>query len=185
MIVIQRAWGEAETQELTALWREGLSAAQIARTLAPKFGFRSRNAIIGRVHRLGLGGRATPHAEATKLKISRARRAASQPKPVKPPRFKPAQADRLPSDLEAARALAPIDPALSILGLTNFTCRFPIGDPQEAGFTFCGRTCNNVENPYCIDHAKLAYVPVKKRQHDGTARLANWLDRRTFTARAA
>ena len=150
-------WSEPRTAFLRKSWAEGLSASQIAKQL----GGTTRNAVIGNVHRLGLSGRATPS------------------RPVKRPvriRRPPTQ----PGDLK------PIDSKLGVMGLTNFTCRYPIGDPTDADFSFCGRTCNNIENPYCVQHQKLAYVPAqkKKRKHEETARLANWMDRRTFKAAA-
>lgn len=148
-------WSEERTALLRKLWKEGLSASQVAAQL----GGVTRNACIGKIHRIGLAGRATPSRPAKR--------------PVRTRRI-PAQ----PGELQ------PIDTKLGIHGLTNFTCRFPIGDPQDADFAFCGRTCNNVENPYCVQHQKLAYVPVKKRTHDATARLANWLDKRSFKVAA-
>ena len=50
------AWTEDRVELLKTLWAEGLSAAQIAN----KMGGVTRNAVIGKVHRLGLSGRATP-----------------------------------------------------------------------------------------------------------------------------
>lgn len=148
-------WSEERATLLGKLWAEGLSASQIARQL----GGVTRNACIGKVHRMGLAGRAQPS------------------RPAK----RPVRTRRMPARPEDLR---PIDGALRIDGLTNWTCRYPIGDPQDADFAFCGRTCNNMENPYCAQHQKLAYVPVKKRKHDATARLANWLDKRSFKAAA-
>lgn len=148
-------WSEERTALLRKLWAEGLSASQVAKQL----GGVTRNACIGKIHRIGLAGRATPS------------------RPAK----RPVHRWRIPAQ---AGELQPIDTKLGIHGLTNFTCRFPIGDPQDADFAFCGRTCNNVENPYCVQHHKLAYVPVKKRTHDATARLANWLDKRSWKVAA-
>ena len=174
-----RPWGEAEDSALAKHWAEGLSASQIAKKLGTG---RSRNAIIGRIHRRGLPGRKTPIGSETIRRLQTIRRRAAILKAV--PKIKAEKVPPLATDLNRIKELAPIDPALSVLGLTNFTCRFPIGDPTDPAFTFCGRTCNNVENPYCVQHQKLAYVPVKKRTHDATARLANWLDKRTFKVAA-
>lgn len=166
-------WSETRTTLAVKLWKEGLSASQIAKQL----GGVTRNAVIGKVHRLGLSGRARP---------------SKPPKPTRPARPRPARR-RMPPVVVATvlagergeiAAMHPIDPGLSVLALNDFTCRYPIGDPQEPSFAFCGRTCS-FENAYCTDHAKLCYVPVKKRQHDATARLANWLDTRTFKLVAA
>lgn len=173
-------WSEERTALLRKGWADGLSASQIAKQL----GGVSRNAVIGKVHRIGLPGRKTPIGAETMRRLNRIRRRASVLKAA--PKFNPEKAPTLAVDLTRIRDLAPIDPALTVLGLTAFTCRFPVGDPQDAAFGFCGRTCNNVENPYCTQHQRLAFQPsqAKKRKHDETARLANWIDRRSFKVAA-
>lgn len=171
MRIASHGWSEERTTVAVKLWKEGLSASQIAKQL----GGVTRNAVIGKVHRLGLAGRATPS------------------KPVKiPARTRPARrrmpqvvvATALAGERGEIAAMNPIAPGLGVLGLTEFTCRYPIGDPQEPDFAFCGRTCS-FEDTYCTDHAKLCYVPPKKRLNDGTLRLANWIDSRTFKLVAA
>jgi GcrA cell cycle regulator len=181
--IVQITWGEAETTRLTTLWSEGLSASQIAKKLAAEnFVTRSRNAIIGRVFRIGLPQRKGPGGSGIEDKIrAKRRRSRTVAKTVE---FKPQKAPPLPGELQAAAELQPIDPTLGVLGLTEFSCRYPIGDPQDAAFAFCGRTCS-YERPYCTDHAKLCYVPPKPRQQQATARLANGLDMRTFKLVAA
>ena len=177
MYAIQRPWGEAETSALAKYWAEGFSASQIARLLGTG---RSRNSVIGRVHRAGLPLR----VERTNPRINKKRPRRQRYVP-QVPKLNVAKAPPLQSDLKSIAALAPIDSTLTVHGLTNFTCRYPIGDPIDPDFTFCGRTCNNIENPYCTQHQRLAYVPVKKRTHDATARLVNWLDKRGFKAERA
>lgn len=171
-------WSEPRTAFLRKGWAEGLSASQIAKHLG---GGVSRNAVIGKVHRLGLPRRAEPNRKLHAMPPKRRQRAEPAP-----PKLPPAKTPPLASDLKRIAALNPIDSSLGIHGLTNFTCRYPIGAPTDLDFSFCGRTCNNVENPYCVQHQKLAYVPAKKkkRQHEETARLANWMDRRTFKVAA-
>lgn len=170
-------WSEPRVALLRKHWSEGFSASQIAKLLSGT----TRNAVIGKVHRMGLPRRAEPNRKLHSMPPKRRQRAEPSP-----PRLLPAKALPLASDLKRVAALSPIEPALTVLGLTNFTCRYPIGDPTDADFSFCGRTCNNIENPYCVQHQKLAYVPAqkKKRKHEETARLANWMDRRTFKAAA-
>ena len=169
-------WTDDRTATMSKLWAEGLSASQIAKAL----GGTTRNAVIGKVFRMGLPGRKTPINGETARKLRKARRRAGL---VQVPRFNKIKAPPLEQDLRKAAALKPIDPTLTIMGLNAFTCRYPIGDPQEADFSFCGRTCS-LAGPYCADHTRLAYVPVKKRTHDATARLANWLDKRSFKVAA-
>ena len=181
--IVQITWGEAETTRLTTLWSEGLSASQIAKKLASEnFATRSRNAIIGRVFRIGLPQRKGPGGSGIEDKIrAKRRRVRVLRTPVE---RTPQKAPPLPHELQAAAELQPIDPSLGVLGLTEFSCRYPIGDPQEPSFAFCGRTCS-ADDTYCRSHAALCYVPPKKRQQDSTARLANWLDMRTFKLVAA
>lgn len=167
-----RPWGEAEDATLAKLWAEGLNAAQISRALGTG---RSRNAVIGRVFRRGLPGRKhdqydRPAGRAPRIK---ARRKAA---------LRIAKIKAEPFNL-APEELGPLGDGVGILALNDWTCRYPIGDPQEAGFTFCGRTRDR-DCPYCIGHARIAYTPVTKRQKRSTERLANWLDRRSFKATA-
>jgi len=178
--IVQITWGEAETTRLTTLWSEGLSASQIAKKLASEnFVTRSRNAIIGRVFRIGLPQRKGPGGSGIEDKIrAKRRRSRTVAKTVE---FKPQKAPPLPGELQAAAELQPIDPTLGVIGLTEFSCRYPIGDPQEPSFAFCGRTC---EGTYCRAHAALCFVPSKPRQRNATVRLANWLDRLSFKVAA-
>lgn len=169
----QQPWLPNQDEPLERLWKEGRSASQIARELG-SLGLRkcTRNAVIGRIHRLGLAKRITPSyggpACTKEVRTARARR-----RTQKPPEQRAAPA--IDSD-----PVAPLDPTLSVLKLSAFTCRYPIGDPLRPGFAFCGRTCSE-EDPYCKHHAAIAYRPMEKRQQRGMASLAQWLDRRGRT----
>ena len=151
-------WTDERVELLKSLWLDGLSASQIAKQL----GGVTRNAVIGKVHRLGLSGRATP----------------SQPSPVafKPPRTRPAA----PSPVLHRRPVAPIEDtrpqpeirltprieepgAATVLTLGRHMCKWPIGDPSSSEFTFCGRRSAD-ERPYCVEHAKLAYQPQQAKR---------------------
>jgi GcrA cell cycle regulator len=158
-----RPWGEAEDAALAKMWAEGLNAAQIARALGTG---RSRNAVVGRLHRRGLSRRADPN-----------RRLRSLPRPPSIPRIKAEPYS------PAAEPISPLGAGVSLMELGDLTCRYPLGDPQEPSFTFCGRTRDR-DCPYCIGHARIAYTPVTKRQKRSTERLANWLDRRSFKVAA-
>lgn len=160
MEIATHGWSEDRTQRAVKLWAEGYSAAQIAKEL----GGVTRNSVIGKIHRLGL-----------------ARKAPRAPKQarVRPPRR--TQAYAKPKLQPTPPAPEPLSPMfkVSLLQLNAYTCRYPIGDPQDADFTFCGRT-SSPDHPYCIGHSALCFQPVKPRQKRATERLANWLDRRTF-----
>lgn len=142
-------WTDERTTLLRELWGNGESASRIARRL----GGVSRNAVIGKVFRLGLPRR---HTATRDLPTRRPKRPPAPRKLVvpkakwtpEPPRPEP---------------LAPLDPTLGVLRLSTFACRYPIGDPAQPGFAFCGRTCDE-EKAYCCDHARICYVPSKPLQ---------------------
>lgn len=145
------AWNEREETTLNRLWLEGLSASQISKQLDG----RSRNAVIGRIHRLGLAGRARINgANQNKIKGARLRTL-----PVKrtAPITKPLKAERLATDLAIIKAL----PALGAdLGEAT-GCRFIPGDPAHDP-RVCGRA-TTVGGVWCAQHARLVYVPSKPR----------------------
>lgn len=174
-------WTDERVERLTKLWAEGLSASQIATQL----GGVSRNAVIGKVHRLCLPGRAKAGGPAATPARTPKRPAPSAPRPsnfaARPsapaPRAasRPVAAAALNDDLafEMAEDLAPMPvlnntvlPAsrrLSLTDLTERTCKWPVGDPMTDEFHFCG--CDSQDNsPYCKYHAKLAYQPVNERR---------------------
>jgi len=136
-------WSEDRITTLTSLWLNGLSASQIAKQL----GGVTRNAVIGKVHRLGLSGRAQPSRTA---RLARApRRAASAPRPRPLARVAPAPARPQPA------AEGPgLVPSLAALGA--HACKWPIGDPKAADFSFCGRLANG---SYCPSHQAAAFQP--------------------------
>ena len=147
-------WTDERVALLRKLWAEGLSASQIAKQL----GGVTRNAVIGKVHRLGLAGRATPSRPA-KRPVR-----ASRPRVIGPsaPRLRPASSapaviipDLEPLKLEDGKAA-------TVLTISDAMCKYPIGDPTEADFAFCGRGA--VCGPYCQDHARLAYQPSQARK---------------------
>lgn len=149
------AWTEERVETLKKLWMEGLSASQIAKEL----GGVTRNAVIGKVHRLGLSGRATP---------SRPPRRAVKPAVTRPrPAIRPA-AKTFTERVAPKRA--PVEPQplpngefATVLTLSDRVCKWPIGDPSQPGFRFCGHK-PKPGSPYCEAHAQLAYQPSKRRR---------------------
>lgn len=158
------AWTDERVETLKKLWSEGHSASQIAKQL----GGVTRNAVIGKVHRLGLSGRATPSRP-----VKRPPRLA-RPKPrvqadgsvVTPKPAEPKTAVATPAEKEAVVALPPMPladgEAATIVTLRDSMCKWPIGDPADPSFAFCGRKASC--GPYCAEHAKVAFQPAKKRQ---------------------
>ena len=161
-------WTDERVETLKKLWADGLSASQIAGEL----GGITRNAVIGKVHRLGLSGRAkAPSSSVPRQRKPRAASQYSRPRPAM--RGNTALAhhalpylDSLPEpEPELLDNIIPIGQRCSILQLTDATCRWPIGDPSAADFFFCGG--NPVNNlPYCAYHSRVAYQPVQDRRRD-------------------
>jgi GcrA cell cycle regulator len=161
------SWTDERVELLKRLWSEGLSASQIAGRL----GSVTRNAVIGKVHRLGLSGRATT----SRMKTHRPRtRMANAKRPVKP-RFAQNGNPAVRALYMATEAYVPpaeeieipLAERKTIQTLTDCSCRWPIGDPQLADFHFCGR--NKVPLlPYCEVHARRAFQPVAPRRRERT-----------------
>ncbi len=138
------AWTEDRVEQLKKLWAEGLSASQIARTM----GEVTRNAVIGKVHRLGLSGRATTS------RAERPRRA-TIPKPLPKPII------HEPENVVEAK----LDNGefATVLTLNQNMCRWPIGDPGSTDFHFCGQSTEG-PSPYCSAHGRMAYQPAQARR---------------------
>ena len=139
-------WTDERVEQLKSLWTDGLSASQIARAL----GGVTRNAVIGKVHRLGLAGRAGP-ARAERPRHSTphrsvARMSAPQPEIV----------EQEPVKLDDGNFA-------TVLTISDRMCRWPIGDPSENEFHFCGRNPKS-GSPYCEAHARKAYQPQAVRR---------------------
>lgn len=164
-------WTEDRVSALKKLWLEGQSASQIAKALG---GGVTRNAVIGKVHRLGLSGRAAPSQPTrTTFRPTRPRPAAAAPKaPAAPRRIEAAQ-PRPATTPQPPQPLPPREPDLpgtaTVMTLGAHMCKWPIGDPTSADFSFCGRRAS--EGVYCVEHAKVAYQPqVKKNSASELAR---------------
>jgi GcrA cell cycle regulator len=151
-------WGADAIETLRALWAEGLSTAEIGRRMGV-----SKNAVIGKAHRLNLPARPSPIRRdgaagprpATPRPIV-ARPIAPRPvRPATPPSAPP------PAPPPAPRPAPPRH--VSRAGVR--TCCWPIGEPGTRGFHFCGREALPGK-PYCAEHAAVAYVKVRDRRED-------------------
>ncbi|WP_350336122.1 GcrA family cell cycle regulator [Coralliovum pocilloporae] len=173
------SWTDERVETLKKLWTEGLSASQIAAEL----GDVTRNAVIGKVHRLGLSGR----AKTTSSSAPRPRRArtpsqpgarssgGAAPKSVgnaalkMEPQMKPEAAPQAQPQAEPkSDVVVPISKRATILSLTEYTCKWPIGDPGDQEFHFCGNKSKS-GLPYCDYHCKVAYQPVSDRRREKKA----------------
>jgi len=162
-------WTDERVEQLKKLWADGLSASQIAAQL----GNITRNAVIGKVHRLGLSGRAkSPSSSAPR---PRKPRSASHMLRISRPsmRGNTALAHAYEMELEPDPIpydnVIPIGQRRTLLELNEDTCRWPIGDPGSAEFFFCGG--NTVTSlPYCAYHSRVAYQPAGSRRHRAPVR---------------
>jgi len=160
-------WTDERVELLKKLWAEGLSASQVAKQL----GGVTRNAVIGKVHRLGLSGRATPSRPArprapTPRTLTHVR---GRPDPLVAERAD--ETDEAEVTMKrAAEARAEAENFSSstelttVLTLTEHNCKWPIGDPGRPNFHFCGRGADH-NSPYCAEHSKLAYQPMQPRRN--------------------
>ncbi len=159
-------WTDERVATLKKLWLEGLSASQIAKQL----GGVTRNAVIGKVHRLGLSGRAAPSQPSrSTFKAPRPPRPVSAPSPRRLEAHAPQPLPR-PIVFDEAPGTA------TVLTLGAHMCKWPIGDPSADSFTFCGRR-NEGDGPYCPQHAQVAYQPAQSKKKSSANELARSLRR--------
>ena len=207
------AWTDDRVETLKRMWTEGASASEIAKTL----GGVTRNAVIGKAHRLGLSksqGKADdakPAAEAPAAPPApepEAPAAEDAPEPVAASDAAPAAAEDEEEDDDEPRTMAavprgpggnvtplrkalvaagqPLPPQpsaneispealarvnavektakkISLMELTERTCKWPIGDPATAKFWFCGLPVQ-AGKPYCEAHVSVAFQPMSSRR---------------------
>lgn len=157
-------WTDDRVATLAKLWGEGLSASQIAAVLG---GGVTRNAVIGKVHRLGLSGRVKAGAPAPQ-RPAKPKTISAVPTASEPARPPADQAGMAPAETSAdhrwARDIAlPESKRVGILELRDSMCKWPIGDPSKADFAFCGaRAASGM--PYCTEHCRIAYQPAAERR---------------------
>jgi GcrA cell cycle regulator len=158
-------WSDDRVEQLKKLWESGLSASQIAAEL----GNVTRNAVIGKVHRLGLSGRAKSPASAAprQRKPRPAQHMMRVARPVT--RGNTALAHAFEVEIEpdpiALDNVVPMGQRLSLLELNEATCHWPVGDPSSPDFFFCGGKAL-AGLPYCAHHSRVAYQPaVDRRRH--------------------
>ncbi|MGE3149501.1 MAG: GcrA family cell cycle regulator [Pseudorhodoplanes sp.] len=160
------SWTDERVELLKKLWTDGLSASQIAAEL----GGITRNAVIGKVHRLGLSGRAkSPSSAAPRQRRARPAHMMRVPRPSMRGNTALAAAYAYDAEIEPEPELVeniiPIGQRRSLLELTEDTCRWPIGDPSSAEFFFCGgKPITGL--PYCAYHSRIAYQPAAERRRD-------------------
>lgn len=176
------SWTDDRVAVLRKLWGDGFSASQIANEL----GGVTRNAVIGKAHRLGLSGR--PNANrggGSRPKTERRAKA----EPSRPSfgtgaamgqggsgavagnlALKQAEEDRIDeSALRQPLGIVEVEPleiapgeGVTLLELNERTCKWPIGHPGDDDFQFCGKKAT-VGHSYCDHHCNMAYQPARRR----------------------
>jgi len=183
------SWTDDRVETLKKMWGEGQSASQIAKEL----GGVTRNAVIGKVHRLGLSNRAgsasssKPAAKDKAAARPRTKSARATPK-TNPARPEPKTESATPPPMRKAIIPAgqPLPPQpsaneispevlakvnevekgakkISLMELTERTCKWPIGDPATEDFWFCGLAVKQGK-PYCEAHVGVAFQPMSSRR---------------------
>ncbi|MCU0828382.1 MAG: GcrA cell cycle regulator [Tabrizicola sp.] len=191
------SWTDERVETLKRMWSEGQSASQIAKEL----GGVTRNAVIGKVHRLGLSNRVggkddeddspvaaapaptaaprpepvqarpepapgpraeplrpAPASNVTPLPVRKAIIPAGQPLPPQP-----SQNEISPEALASVREVEKRARKLTLMELTERTCKWPIGDPATDDFWFCGLP-SLPGKPYCEAHVGVAFQPMSARR---------------------
>ncbi len=157
------SWTDERVELLKKLWADGLSASQIAAEL----GGITRNAVIGKVHRLGLSGRAKSTSSAAPR--PRKVRSASHMLRIGRASIRGNTALAHAYDIEAEAEpelidnIIPIGQRRTLLELNEQTCRWPVGDPGSTEFFFCGGNALG-GLPYCAYHSRVAYQPAAARR---------------------
>ena len=193
------AWSDERVAVLKKMWLEGNSASEIAKVL----GNITRNAVIGKVHRLGLSNRDT-NVSKSAAKTSKVTKSVKRGRPPKkldqevkkrgrPQKLKDTRdfselADKknnsasssgnetrsndsklkVVSDLseETLKKLQKIEmkaQKISLMELTERTCKWPIGEPATDTFWFCGHE-SEPGKPYCKTHISIAFQPINQRR---------------------
>lgn len=172
------SWTDERIELLRKLWTEGLSASQIASEL----GQVTRNAVIGKVHRLGLAGRAKVSTSSVARPVRKAvpvhrvgvsagsgaivrpaMRGNAALKVMAQPQDEPyAMVQELDEDV-----VIPMSQRVTIMELREGMCKWPMGDPSSTEFRYCGAQGDGSGGPYCAYHARAAYQPpADRRRHD-------------------
>lgn len=175
------SWTDERVELLKKMWSEGQSASQIAKEL----GGVTRNAVIGKVHRLGLSNRAGASAPAPEKKPAKAAAPAKTAKPATKPTEKvvevtvtprkpivpagqplppqPSANEISPEALATVREVEKTAKKITLMELTERTCKWPIGDPATQDFWFCGLAVQQGK-PYCEAHVGVAFQPMSNRR---------------------
>ena len=146
------SWTPEKEQKLRQLWKKGHSGSEIASML----GDTTRNAVIGKAHRLNLEARTV--SKRSETNINKQKNNFSENKTQKLGRKARFKALLLDKNFEQENPI-------KLEELTDNTCRWPNGHPHEENFYFCGR--KPLEKfPYCKLHVLYAFQPKNAKEED-------------------
>lgn len=154
------SWNDERVEMLKKLWAEGLSATEIGKRMNT-----SKNAIIGKAHRMGLPSRPSPIRTKDRAKPKK-----STPKKTAQPVVEPVKSQPEPKP-EPKPAKEPAQEHSPVLTTKRGQCAWPFSDPDKPDFRFCGKPalCGK---PYCQEHYDIAYI--QPRLKDGSSRQGLW-----------
>ena len=150
-------WTDEAVEELKRMWDRGMTTGQIAKALNV-----TKNSIIGKVHRLCLTARPSP---IKKVSVKSEKKVTPAEKTIKAPKVESkAPAETASRAAVIAEKASEVDEETNIplVKLDNHTCRWPIGDPRDDNFCFCGKRVKTGQT-YCDEHASIAYVRTGKK----------------------
>ena len=162
------SWTNEKVEKLKELWTKGHTASQIAEAL----GDTTRNAVIGKAHRLNLEARAP--SKQSGLIRSKENKQATKRTPATMSRKARFQSILLDKNFE------PENPK-SLEELTEETCKWPIGHPNEEKFYFCGRKPES-DFPYCKLHVLYAFQPKNQKEDDLGDEIPEFIEKKVKSA---
>lgn len=153
-------WNDEAVEELKRMWDRGMTTGQIAKALNV-----TKNSIIGKVHRLCLTARPSPIK-----KVSEEKEEKKTVHQEKAPKSAKSSAKDTAIVIETPKIKEPVvsssavveETNIPLVKLDNHTCRWPLGDPRDDDFCFCGKRIKTGQT-YCEEHAAIAYVRVGKK----------------------
>ena len=143
------SWNEQKVNKLKELWGNGSTASQIAEII----GDISRNAVIGKAHRLNLSSKIKTKNSSSQNFNNNSEENNLKQKQVRKAKFK---------SLIIEKDFEPENPK-KLEELDEVSCKWPIGHPEEESFYFCGRSSLK-DFSYCKLHLLYAYQPKGKRE---------------------
>lgn len=151
-------WTDEAVEELKKMWDRGMTTGQIAKALNV-----TKNSIIGKVHRLCLTARPSPIKKLSeKDKTKSATKEKVQAKSSKENSKVETSATSKENKSVQRNVFQPEETNIPLVKLDNHTCRWPLGDPKDDEFCFCGKRIKTGQT-YCEEHAAVAYVRTGKK----------------------